>query len=233
VILAPPASAFSPTGGPASATAPAVMLVHGHGASARTMMRAARIVAARGFFVALPSQPGYGRSDGPADMMGPATVAALGAVLDSLAATPGVDRARLGMWGLSRGATAVACLAARRTDVRAIVLQSGVYDLQATYRETKLPGYRETIVAEAGRDSAAWRERSPLSIAANIHAATLVFHGEKDDRAPVAPAHAFAAALEKAGTLVESQFVAEGGHVLSPALTNRAALEFLTKRLAP
>jgi dipeptidyl aminopeptidase/acylaminoacyl peptidase len=233
VILAPPPSAFSASGGPPTPTAPAVMLVHGHGASARPMMRAARILASRGFWVALPSQPGYGRSDGPADFMGPATIAALGAVLDSLAATPGVDRARLGVWGISRGATAAALLAARRSDVRAIVLQSGVYDLQATYRDAKLPGFRESIVAEAGRDSAAWRERSPLSNAANIHAATLVLHGEKDDRAPTAPAHAFAAALEKAGTPIESHFVAEGGHVLSPALTNKTALDFLARRLAP
>lgn len=220
---------FVPAEG-ASGPAPGLLLVHGHASHARLMIPMARRLAARGYAVMLVSMPGYGTSAGPADLGGPATVRAAAAALDALAREPGVDPKRLGAWGLSRGAGVVASLAATRPELRALVLQSGIYDLWAVHRGTRLTDFPATIEAEAGRDSAAWRERSPLLRAGAIRAATLVLHGERDPNVPVGQAHALVAALTAAGTVVESSF-SPGGHVLPAALAERAALPFLDQRL--
>ncbi len=210
---------------------PGVLMVHGAGSNARRMLRNARIVAARGYTVAVVSMPGFGSSSGPMDLMGPASVAAAARALDALAKTEGVDATKLAAWGVSRGATVVAELATRRGDLKAVVLQSGFYDLWATYRGTQAPGFREAIVAEAGTDSAAWRERSPLLRAGKIAMPVLDIHGEKDSQAPAAQAHAMVAGLEARGAKVESSFPARGEHTLSPNDGLRAGTDYLKRVL--
>ncbi len=185
---------------------PGLVIVHGHGSNARLNMRVGHLFVSQGYSVALVSMPGYGLSEGPADFMGPATLAAVGAVMDSFAGLPEVDPARLGVVGQSRGATVAATLAATRKDVRAVLCQSGIYDLWSVYRDTKLPGFREAIVAEAGSDSAAWKARSPITRASAIKIPVYILHGERDQQVPTAQAHAFEGALKAAGATVESQF---------------------------
>jgi dienelactone hydrolase len=214
-----------------SGRAPGVLLVHGHGASARTMLAMARVLSRRGFAVMLVSMPGYGGSEGPPDFMGPATLAAASAALDRLGASPGVDPARLGAWGLSRGATVVAELAARRRDLRAVVAQGGIYDLWAEARDTRVAGIRGVIESEAGRDSAAWGERSPILRAGRVRGAVLLLHGERDPNVPIAQARAFEAALRAAGADVEATYYSGSGHALPRAPSNRTALDFLRRRL--
>ena len=211
---------------------PGVLMVHGEGSNARRMLRNARIVASRGFTVALVSMPGFGLSSGPLDLMGPASVTAASKVLDALAKSEGVDATKLAAWGVSRGATVVAELATRRSDLKSIVLQSGIYDLWAVYRGTDSPELRDAIVAQAGKDSTAWRERSPLLRSAKIAMPVLVVHGEKDARVPVAQAHALVSALEARRAKVESSFIERGAHVISPNEALRVSTEFLKRSLA-
>ena len=210
---------------------PGVLMVHGEGSNARRMLRNARIVASRGYTVALVSMPGYGSSSGPMDLMGPASVTAASKVLDALAKSDGVDASKLGAWGVSRGATVVAELATRRADLKAIVLQSGIYDLWAVYRGTESPEFREAIVAQAGKDSTAWRERSPLLRAAKLAMPVLVLHGVKDARVPAAQAHALVSTLEARKAKVESSFVERAAHVISPNEALRLSTEFLKRSL--
>jgi dienelactone hydrolase len=210
---------------------PALLLIHGHANHARHMLRMARQLANRGFNVAVMSMPGYGLSEGPAELMGPLSVKAASVVLDSLARQPQVDRERLAAWGISRGATVAAELAARRKDLDAVVLQSGIYDLAAVHRGTTLAGFPEAIVAEAGSDSAAWKARSPLLRADQIGAAVLVVHGEKDANVPAAQAHALVAALEARGRKPESKFYPNAGHQVPSGDVQRIAETFLTSHL--
>ena len=209
---------------------PGVLLVHGHASHARYLLDVAWQLANKNYYVMLVSQPGYGLSEGPADLMGPATVDALERALDRLRRTPGVDSSHVGAWGISRGATAVALLAERRSDLRAVVVQSGIYDLWATYRATRVKGFRETIVKEAGRDSAAWRLRSPGIEAERIKSAVLVMHGENDVNVPADQARTFAASLGR-GTTVETRFFPGADHMLTAAQTQPVALDFLTRLL--
>ncbi|HYM79998.1 MAG TPA: alpha/beta fold hydrolase [Candidatus Limnocylindria bacterium] len=215
-----------------SAPAPGVLLVHGHSSHARSLLGLGERLAAQGFHVMLVSQPGYGLSEGTADLMGPATTRALEAALNQLRHSPGVDSTRIGVWGISRGATAVTLLAARRNDVRSVVSQAGIYDLWATYRGTGLPNFQETIVNEAGRDSAAWKERSPVKMTASLGRPLLVLHGEQDQNVPASQAHAFHQTLERQGGPVEARFFPNGAHQLGND-AQRVAFEFLKRTLAP
>ena len=210
-------------------SAPGLLLVHGHGGNARSLMRMAMRIAPRGFTVLIASMPGYGQSEGEPDWAGPATVQALGAALDRLAATPGVDPKRVGAWGISRGAGAVALLAQKRADLRAAVVESGTYDLWAVYRATTDAARRDLILKTAGTDSAAWSARS-AALGAGKPTALLVLHGEKDDLTPVQQARGFAESMKARGTAVESRYFPNARHNLPPGETMRVALEFLASR---
>uniref|UniRef100_A0A832I433 Alpha/beta fold hydrolase n=1 Tax=Eiseniibacteriota bacterium TaxID=2212470 RepID=A0A832I433_UNCEI len=229
---APDAARDAPAPAAGAGGAPGLLLVHGHGGSARGMLAMASALSKRGWAVMLLSMPGYGASAGPPDFMGPATLAAASAALDRLAASPGVDRARLAAWGVSRGATVVAELASRRDDLRAVVAQAGIYDLWAAHRGARIAGLREVIEAQAGRDSAGWRERSPLLRAGRVRAAVLLLHGEEDPNVPIGQARAYAAALRAAGAAVEVRWFPGAGHALPRAEVNRTALDFLARHTA-
>jgi dienelactone hydrolase len=222
--------AFLPAEGVEGA-APGMLIVHGHASHARLTVPIAHALARSGIAAMLVSMPGYGRSEGPADLCGPATVRAAEAALDALARRSGVDSTRLGAWGLSRGAGVVASLATRRADLRAAVVQSGIYDLWAVHRGTTLAGFPEAIVAEAGTDSAAWRARSPILAARRIHAALLVLHGERDPNVPAGQAHAFVEAVRQAGGSVESHFFPNARHALPRGERDRLLSDFLQRRL--
>jgi len=129
---------------------PGLLYVHGEGAHARLLLATGRQLAARGFTVLFASLPGYGLSEGTDDDGGPQAVAALAAALDRLKRAPGVDAARLGAWGVSRGARAVANLAARRSDLAAIVAQSGRYDAASAGKVRA-----STLVLHGGLDAEA------------------------------------------------------------------------------
>ncbi len=223
-VIVEPDSA--PAGG-----APAVLLIHGLGAHARTLLPRARLLARRGFVVMAVSQRGYGLSGGQPDFAGPATLQALSDAVDLLRRQPGVDSRRIGVWGLSHGAGCALGLAGRCRDLAAVVAQAGSYDLWATYRLGQAPGLREAILAQAGRDSAAWRARSPLLWSEPLRAPLLILHGERDERAPPGPAHALYERLREAGQPVEARFFPQGRHELPQGAVNAAAFEFLEKRL--
>lgn len=211
--------------------APGILLIHGENSHARTLLSLANRLSRVGFAIMLVSQPGYGLSEGSPDWAGPATVAALGAALDRLEAEPSVDPKRIGIWGLARGATAAALLAAKRPEVRAVTVQSGSYDLWATHRGSKLASLRESIEKEAGADSAAWKARSPMILAKSIRAQVMVMHGENDDQVPIEQARAFAAALDLRGHPTETNF-GTGGHNLPPS-SQLPAQHFFERALKP
>jgi pimeloyl-ACP methyl ester carboxylesterase len=202
-------------------TVPGLLLVPSEHEHARSLLRRAAEFAARGLNVVAVSPPGYGRSDGPADLAGPATLAALSAALDRLAAMPGTAPDRLAVWGAGRGATAALLLAARRPEIERVVAQDALYDLPASRRAAD-PATAADMVAEAGRDSAAWRSRSPLPAAVAAPARVLILQAME----PSAPARAFAAARLAAGTPVDTVWALPGGHQLRRD-ANRAVIEFL------
>jgi len=209
---------------------PGVLLIHGHGADARRMIPSAWLIANEGYSVMLVSQPGYGQSEGPADFMGPATMRAVNAAYDRLRRSPDVDSNRVAVWGASRGATAAMLLASRRKDLRGVIAESGVYDVWATYRDTRLAGLPETIVREAGRDSAGWRARSPVMFADSIRVPVFIAHGEEDQQVPFAQAREMVARLKgPGGGRVEARFLPGRGHAISSSELTREYFDFLKR----
>jgi pimeloyl-ACP methyl ester carboxylesterase len=182
---------------------PGVLIVHGDDANARRLLTSAVTFAERGAQVLLVSQPGYGNSAGKRDWAGPATLAAIGAALDKLKTTPGVDPKKLFVYGQQRGATAALLLAAKRTDLAGVMVQSAEQDLWATYRAAD-ESHRAMIIAQAGRDSAAWKARSPLLQTARIHAALCVVHTAEEDSTCIAAGRAFVEKLDKPGARVDA-----------------------------
>ncbi|MGS4883945.1 alpha/beta hydrolase family protein [Roseibium sp. MB-4] len=176
------------------------------------------------------SQPGFGASDGPCDFCGPNTQDAIIAALNALKNQPSIDPGRIVLYGHSRGAVAAGMVAARYDGLRAVVLSSGVYDLNAFHMDCA-DGLRIAIETEAGQSAQAFHERSALFHADKITTETLLLHGRHDDRAPVAQAEAFSLALENSGGKVILK-VLECGHRL-PAKALKGVVEpFLKERLS-
>lgn len=115
----------------------------------------------------------------------------------------------------------------RRGDVRAAVAQAGIFDMWAGYRGTRFEGIRANMVAEAGPDSSAWRERSAAYSAKTLKGRLLILHGEDDANVPVAQAKAFYAELKAIGTEVEAEFFPRAEHALPRDQASGRAMEFL------
>ena len=215
----------SPANGAASV--PGVLLVPSEYGDARKLLRRGAQCEAQGLHWVAVSPPGYGQSEGAADLAGPATLAALEAGLEQLAAIPGTDKTRLAVWGTGRGATAALLLAAKHPELKRVVAQDASYDLWASARAAD-PATRSNIVTEAGSDSAAWRARSPLLMAAAPKAKLLVIFGG-DSAAPIDPALAYVAARAAAGAPADTLYGRPGSRRFRKDPV-RTALDFL---LAP
>jgi dipeptidyl aminopeptidase/acylaminoacyl peptidase len=122
-------------------------------------------------------------------------------------------------------------VATQLADLRAVILSSGVYDLEAAF-ENSPQGLRQAIETEAGLSTEAFWARSALQHVHKIRAETMILHGRQDDRAPVAQAELLSQALADAGRAVTLQTF-ECGHRI-PGEDLRAALRpFLQRIFAP
>ena len=216
---------------PGDTLAPALLYIVGDDQTARSVLRNSQPLATHGIHVVTMSLPGHGLSEGKDDAAGPAAVAAASRVLDEVRRMKGVDQARIAVWGVQRGATVAALVAAQRSDVRALILEAGCYDPWACARNADA-GSRAGFLAAAGSDSVAWRARAPIAVASHLHVATLVLHGDQDRVAPEAQACGFVAALVAGGTDAREQRFASLGHDLHPA-SARPATEFLIRQFRP
>ncbi len=207
-----------------------VLYVPPSGVSARGTLRWAQLLVNRGYAVSILSLPGSGRSSGGADRAGPASVAAVEAALARLAHEPGVDAKRLAVWGLGDGASTALLVAARHPELQAVVAQDASHDPWASYRALAAPG-REAYVREAGRDSAGWKARSPLAVAARITAPVLVLQTSDSSAPDVAAAEAFAAVRAGKQLAVETRIGAREQRPFRRNEAVRVALDFLARRL--
>ena len=212
---------------------PGLLMVHDHGSNARKMLRTARSLTRAATRSHSSACPATARRTGPADLMGPASVDATARVLDALRASGAADTARIGAWGMARGATVVAALAARRPGPR-----------RGHPAVRHLRPARHVSRHEARRDSA--KRSSPAPAPTAPRGA----HGRRSrararsrrpcwcctanrTRASRSPRRkALVAALEARGAKVESRFLATGGHSLSPGEVMRVTTAFLGRALA-
>ncbi|MEL7451245.1 MAG: prolyl oligopeptidase family serine peptidase [Pseudomonadota bacterium] len=116
---------------------------------------------------------------------------------------PDIDGDRVCAYGASYGAYATYMLAAREPELlKCAAGYVGVYDLSAFMTTGDIPaswggkGYLERVL---GTDESVLEAYSPVNHAGQIQANTLLVHGDRDIRAPIAHAKAMRKALEAAG----------------------------------
>ena len=222
------AISFEPRGG---GRFPGLLLIPGHATTARDWIPSGVTYARNGFAGLAVSQPGYGKSEGPADFVGPRTIKVLIEGYRRLEHEPFVDAKRMGIVGYSRGAMAASLLAVRLDDVKAAVLGAGVYDFKRAYDDTPLEGIRENMKAETGMTVEAVKQRSSVLQMNNLKCPVLILHGEKDKNVPVAQAYLLRDKLTALKKEFEIQLFPDREHSIGPENLYKYSLDFLKRKL--
>ncbi len=193
---------------------PALLVLNGGKGDARHCIDRSTEFTEMGIQVACICIPGYGGSSGPSRFVGPQSVEVARRALDLLAQRPEVDPARLAVWGLSQGAMAAGLLMDSDTRLRAVILQSGAYDLVSLWPsaplETKLK-----ILREVWPSRRVLEERSVIAhLPARLDCSVLILHGERDKQVPLGQAQLLARALREHGAKVETRYFPMAAHDL-------------------
>lgn len=223
------AISFEPSG---TGPFPALLLIPGHATTARDWIPNGLTYAGNGYAGLAVSQPGYGKSEGPADYVGPKTIKVLIEGYRRLQREPFADPKRMGIVGYSRGGMAASLLAVQLDDVKAVVTGGGVYDFKREYDETGLDGIRENMKAETGMTEDAIRQRSSVLRMENLKCPVLILHGEKDVNVPVSQARLLRDRLTALKKDFEIQLFPDRDHGIGPQNLYKYSLDFLKRRLA-
>ena len=214
--------------------APGVLFIHGHKSSAWGSLLYGKLLQRAGFAVCLPSQRGYGFSQGAPDFCGPLTVDGVKKAVDIFRHDPRVG-GKIAIWGISRGAAVAAQVITQMNGFSAAVLQAGFYDLQRDYELPKangLEGIHRNMEREIGTDlQNGLRERSAIHFAKQISCPVLLLHGSEDKNIEVEQAYRMDSALTAACIPHELKIIAGGEHTLSPEVRREQVFPFLKKYL--
>jgi len=187
----------------------------------------------KGFVTAAVSQPGYGKSDGPADFCGPESQAAVIESIRFLQKQPSVKRSAVFLYGGSRGATVAGIVAAKEPHMAGVILKSGLYDFVDAYQ--MYPWYsaiKLSMIWEIGWNQVeALRERSLLSYADHFKVPALIIHGSSDDRASIDYASSFVQKVNAAGGNAEFLSL-ESEHIIPMEKVKAHMDDFLKKHLS-
>ena len=179
---------------------PLMVLLHGHslvGVGASRMVPIAEQFSTELCYAGLAvSLPGYGSTDVAGDSDRDILT---GVVLDGIAKArelPWVDKNRILLYGFSRGAVFAAASVNKISNLRAVVLHSGAYDLPRLYRETPTQWVRRALNPNRENTSALF---SVLPEVSEWRAPTLILHGSKDEVIPTNQAYLLNERLEAMG----------------------------------
>jgi dipeptidyl aminopeptidase/acylaminoacyl peptidase len=209
-----------------------VLLIPGYQRTAKNYVPLGIRLAQDGFASVAVTQPGFGKSAGPPDFVGPKTIAALTEGYRKLRRESYVDPARMGIFGYSRGAMAASLLAVDLDDVKAAVFGAGVYDFQRAYDDSTLPGVRRNMRDETGMTKEAVRERSSILQMERLKCPVLILHGEKDVNVPVSQALLLRDRLTQLHKEFEIKLFPDREHSIGPEV-NDLTVDFFRRKLAP
>jgi len=209
---------------------PGVLLIPGYQRTARDLVPLGVRLMSEGFAAAAVSQPGFGKSAGPPDFVGPKTIAVLTAGYQKLRAENYVDSSRMAIYGYSRGAMAASLLAVKLDDVKAAVFGAGIYDLQRAYEESTLPGVRKNMMEETGMTKAAVAERSSILRMEKLNCPVLILHGDQDVNVPVSQALLLRDRLTELHKDFEIRIFPGREHSIGPEVSV-LTVEFLRRKL--
>jgi dipeptidyl aminopeptidase/acylaminoacyl peptidase len=212
---------------------PGLLLIPGYERTARDFVPIGIRFANAGFAGVAVSQPGFGRSDGPPDFVGPKTLAVLTEGYRKLRRESYVDPARMGIYGYSRGGMAASLLAVHLDDVKAAVFGAGIYDLQRAYDDNTLPMVRRNMRDEAdGMSRAAVLERSSIFQMERLKCPVLILHGGRDVNVPVSQALLLRDRLTQLHKEFEIKLFPDREHSIGPEVGD-LAVDFFQRKLMP
>lgn len=226
---------------PASADdkAPAVVIIHGWGGNADSMLPLAPVLHRAGYTLLLVDARCHGLSDEDDFTSLPRFAEDLGRAIDWLKQRPEVDTGAIAVVGHSVGAGAVLLTAARRDDIAAAVSIAAFTHPVAMMRRwlaakniPYLPfgwlilRYVESVIGHRFDDIA------PINTIRRVRCPTLLVHGAADATVPVAEAHAIHAARSGEHILLK---VVAGSHddYADPERELPALAAFLTQTMRP
>jgi dipeptidyl aminopeptidase/acylaminoacyl peptidase len=209
---------------------PGVLLIPGYQRTAVDLIPLGITLAREGFTAAAVTQPGFGKSQGKADYVGPNTIKVLTEGFRRLRREPYVDRRKMGIYGYSRGAMAASLLAVQLEDVRAAVFGAGIYDFRKAYDEITLEGIRKNMELETGMTDEAVRQRSSILQMKNLKCPVLILHGEKDVNVPVSQALLLRDQLTALKKQFELKLFPDRPHGIGPEVTTYT-LDFFKRKL--
>jgi dipeptidyl aminopeptidase/acylaminoacyl peptidase len=209
---------------------PGVLMVPGYERTARDFVPLGIRFAKQGLAGIAVSQPGFGKSKGPPDFVGPKTVEVLKVAYQTLKQQPYVDPDRMAIYGYSRGGMAASLLATELDDVKAAVFGAGIYDFQLFYNDTPLPGARRNMLDETGMTKQAIIERSSILRMDRLKCPVLILHGERDENVPVSQAKALRDRLTQLHKEFEIKLFPDAPHSIG-APAGDAAVDFFRRKL--
>ena len=190
------------------------------------------MLARAGFAAVAVTQPGFGKSEGQPDFVGPKTLAVLTFGYRKLQRENYVDPRQMAIYGYSRGGMAASLLAVQLDDVKAAIFAAGIYDFQRAYDEVRFPGIRENMAAETGMTKEAVRARSSILRMDRLKCPVLILHGGKDPRVPVSQALLLRDRLTQLHKEFEIKLFPDKEHSIGPdALRADLTVDFLRRKL--
>lgn len=146
---------------------------------------------------------------------------------------------KIALYGVSRGAIVASMVETKDPDLAAVVLVSGFYDLEKSYKalqkngigDREFLGIAENIRAETGGTKTAFELRSAVCHARQIRTPTLILNGEKDRLMERNGIEDFARAIRQNSTLAEVVVFPDYGHFIPFAERNKKIGPFLEKHL--
>jgi uncharacterized protein len=172
--------------------APSVVLLHGWGGNASTLLPAAQALHRAGYAVLLPESRNHGRSDRNGHSSLPRFAQDLDSALDWLLVQPGVDTTRLTALGHSVGGAAVLLSASRRRDLRAVVSVSAFAHPEQVMRRwlaaRSVPywplgwlvnRYVERVIGEQ------FESIAPVATLSRVSCPVMLVHGRQDTTVPL------------------------------------------------
>ena len=211
---------------------PGVLLIPGYERTARNLIPLGVRLANHGFAALAVTQPGFGKSQGPPDFVGPHTLATLTAGYQRLRQEAFVDASRMAIYGYSRGGMAASLLVLQLGDVKAAVLGAGVYDFQRAYDESTLPGVRKNMLQETGMTKDAVRVRSSILRMDQLKCPVLILHGGKDVNVPVSQALVLRERLTQLHKDFEIKIFPDREHSIGPEVGD-LTVNFFQRKLQP
>lgn len=211
---------------------PGLLLLPGFEGTSETLIGVGAFFAQQGFACLAITPPGFGKSGGKRDFMGPASIDAFAVGFRNFARVSYVQSQKMGIFGYSRGAMAASLLAVKlEKEVRAAVFSSGVYDFRRAYHQTRLDGIRENMKAETGMTEIAIFDRSSILHMDKLKCPVLITHGAIDANAPTNQAYLLRDRLIELKKEFEFKILPDHvhGHLKGDFLS--LVLDFLSRKL--